>query len=97
MLGYLPQEFGVYPHTSAQDLLRHIALLKGITDRLMKRFGLHYRRGLYDIGSHARRSTLYVTPGVGFSGVTRRHGEGTHAEVAVLTLRMAPPRVAKAA
>ena len=70
--------------------------VKGITDRLMKRFGLHYRRGLYDIGTDLRRSTLYVTPGVGFSGVTRRHGEGTHAEVAVLTLRCAPP-VAQAA
>jgi predicted MPP superfamily phosphohydrolase len=71
--------------------------VRGITERLMKRFGLHYRRGLYDIGSHARRSTLYVTPGVGFSGVTRRHGEGTHAEVAVLTLRRAAPRAARAA
>jgi ABC-type multidrug transport system ATPase subunit len=29
-LGYLPQEFGVYPRTSAQDMLGHIALLKGI-------------------------------------------------------------------
>jgi predicted MPP superfamily phosphohydrolase len=71
--------------------------VKGITDRLMKRFGLNYRRGLYDLGAHGRRSTLYVTPGVGFSGVTRRHGEGTHAEVAVLTLRRAPPRIAQAA
>ncbi|HEX4419269.1 MAG TPA: metallophosphoesterase [Kofleriaceae bacterium] len=65
-----------------------------ITDRLMKRVGLRYRRGLYDLGGAAgavdRRSTLYVTPGVGFSGVTRRVGEGTHAEVAVLTLRAAP-------
>src|SRR5579872_3608745 len=31
-LGYLPQEFGVYPRISAQDMLNHIALLKGITD-----------------------------------------------------------------
>src|SRR6202521_3265446 len=30
-LGYLPQEFGVYPRTSAQDMLSHIALLKGVT------------------------------------------------------------------
>jgi ABC-2 type transport system ATP-binding protein len=30
-LGYLPQEFGVYPRTSAQDLLSYIALLKGVT------------------------------------------------------------------
>ncbi|HEX2691530.1 MAG TPA: metallophosphoesterase [Kofleriaceae bacterium] len=64
--------------------------VKGITDRLMKRFGMHYRRGLYDIGTAQRRSTLYVTPGIGFSGVTRRVGEGTHAEVAILTLRSAP-------
>lgn len=29
-LGYLPQEFGVYPKVSAEDLLDHFALLKGI-------------------------------------------------------------------
>ncbi len=31
MLGYLPQEFGVYPKVSAEDLLTHLAILKGIT------------------------------------------------------------------
>jgi len=31
-LGYLPQDFGVYPRISAQDMLDHIALLKGITN-----------------------------------------------------------------
>jgi hypothetical protein len=60
--------------------------IKGITDRLMKRIGLRYRRGMFGIGDGC---TLYVTPGVGFSGVTRRVGEGTDAEVAVLTLRVA--------
>jgi ABC-2 type transport system ATP-binding protein len=30
ILGYLPQEFGVYPKISAYDLLNHIAILKGI-------------------------------------------------------------------
>jgi len=29
-LGYLPQDFGVYPRVSAEDLLDHIAVLKGI-------------------------------------------------------------------
>jgi ABC-2 type transport system ATP-binding protein len=29
-LGYLPQEFGVYPKSSAEELLSHFALLKGI-------------------------------------------------------------------
>jgi ABC-type multidrug transport system ATPase subunit len=30
VLGYLPQEFGVYPRTSATELLSHLAALKGI-------------------------------------------------------------------
>jgi len=29
-LGYLPQEFGVYPKISAENLLNHLAILKGI-------------------------------------------------------------------
>lgn len=33
VLGYLPQEFGIYPKISAEDLLDHIAVLKGITQR----------------------------------------------------------------
>lgn len=32
VLGYLPQEFGVYPRVSAYDLLNHMAVLKGITN-----------------------------------------------------------------
>ena len=32
-LGYLPQEFGLYPKVTAEDLLDHFAVLKGITDR----------------------------------------------------------------
>ena len=32
-LGYLPQEFGVYPKVSAESLLDHFAVLKGGTDR----------------------------------------------------------------
>jgi ABC-2 type transport system ATP-binding protein len=36
-LGYLPQEFGVYPHVTAERLLTHFAVLKGITDRRARR------------------------------------------------------------
>jgi ABC-2 type transport system ATP-binding protein len=32
-LGYLPQEFGVYPKSSAEELLDYFAVLKGITNR----------------------------------------------------------------
>ncbi len=31
-LGYLPQEFGVYPKVSAEKLLNHLAVLKGVLD-----------------------------------------------------------------
>ena len=31
ILGYLPQEFGVYPKMSALDMLHHLAVMKGIT------------------------------------------------------------------
>jgi ABC-type multidrug transport system ATPase subunit len=31
-LGYLPQDFGVYPRVSAYDMLDHMAILKGISD-----------------------------------------------------------------
>lgn len=32
-LGYLPQDFGVYPKVSAQDMLDHFAVLKGFANR----------------------------------------------------------------
>jgi ABC-2 type transport system ATP-binding protein len=33
--GYLPQTFGFYPQYSAREMLRYIALLKGIVDRVV--------------------------------------------------------------
>lgn len=33
ILGYLPQEFGVYPRVSALDMLHHLAVMKGITSK----------------------------------------------------------------
>ena len=32
-LGYLPQDFGVYPRVSAADMLEHLAVLKGVAGR----------------------------------------------------------------
>lgn len=37
LLGYLPQEFGVYPHVSAEELLDHFAMLKGVTNGNQRR------------------------------------------------------------
>jgi ABC-type multidrug transport system ATPase subunit len=36
-LGYLPQDFGVYPRVSAEDMLDHMAVLKGVTGRADRR------------------------------------------------------------
>ena len=36
-LGYLPQEFGVYPHATAEALLDYFAVLKGLTNRRVRR------------------------------------------------------------
>ena len=40
-LGYLPQDFGVYPRVSAEDLLDHLAVLKGIGSRGERRDTVH--------------------------------------------------------
>jgi ABC-type multidrug transport system ATPase subunit len=37
ILGYLPQDFGVYPNISAEVLLNHFAVLKGITNRKQRK------------------------------------------------------------
>ncbi|MDQ6619410.1 MAG: ABC transporter ATP-binding protein [Pseudomonadota bacterium] len=37
ILGYLPQDFGVYPKVSAETLLDHLARLKGLNDHATRR------------------------------------------------------------
>jgi len=53
VLGYLPQEFGVYPRTSATELLHHLAILKGfdqkkergeMVDQLLHKVNLYEHR-----------------------------------------------------
>lgn len=51
-LGYLPQEFGVYPNVSAERLLEHFAVLKGIADRKQRKEvvgALLHQTNLYDV------------------------------------------------
>lgn len=58
-LGYLPQEFGVYPKTGAGRMLDHIAMLKGVTNRkerkelvdaMLHRVNLYQHRSKYISG-----------------------------------------------
>ena len=37
LLGYLPQDFGLYPKVTAYELLDHFALLKGLSNRARRR------------------------------------------------------------
>src|SRR5512143_1745194 len=37
VLGYLPQELGLYPNLTAREFLDYIAILKGVTDRSTRR------------------------------------------------------------
>ena len=59
LLGYLPQDFGVYPRISAHDMLDHIALLKGIVNSRERKeaVGAMLRRcNLYDVRNKALAS-----------------------------------------
>jgi ABC-type multidrug transport system ATPase subunit len=52
VLGYLPQEFGVYPRLSAEEMLDHFAVLKGIADRRERRetvAALLHQVNLYEV------------------------------------------------
>jgi ABC-type multidrug transport system ATPase subunit len=42
VLGYLPQEFGVYPRITAEQLLTHLAILKGITNKTERKELVNY-------------------------------------------------------
>jgi ABC-2 type transport system ATP-binding protein len=55
-LGYLPQDFGVYPRVSAADMLDHLAILKGITGRAERRAtidALLHQVNLWDVRKNA--------------------------------------------
>lgn len=52
LLGYLPQQFGVYPKMSAEVLLHHLAVLKGITNKKERTNivnALLHKTNLYDV------------------------------------------------
>lgn len=41
-LGFLPQDFGVYPKVNAYDLLNHIAILKGVNNKVERQKQIQY-------------------------------------------------------
>jgi ABC-type multidrug transport system ATPase subunit len=51
VIGYLPQEFGVYPRSTAYQLVDHLAILKGVTNAKQRKEMVNYlldKVNLYD-------------------------------------------------
>lgn len=52
VLGYLPQDFGFYPKVSAEDMLHHFAILKGISNKSERKEvcdALLHQTNLYEV------------------------------------------------
>jgi ABC-2 type transport system ATP-binding protein len=63
-LGYLPQEFGVYPKISATDLLDYLATLKGITDPKERKERVLHFLNLTNLSSHKDKSVNTYSGGM---------------------------------
>lgn len=66
VLGYLPQELGVYPDLTATEFLDYVALLKGIDDRTAR------RRRVAELLELVALSTVAKKKLKGFSGGMKR-------------------------
>ena len=66
VLGYLPQDFGVYPRVSAYDMLDHMAILKGLADGKARRAAVEFLLGQTNLWA-VRKKAL-----AGFSGGMRQ-------------------------
>jgi ABC-type multidrug transport system ATPase subunit len=66
VLGYLPQDLGVYPDLTAREFLDYVALLKGIDDRAVR------RRRVAELLEVVALSTVANRKLKGFSGGMKR-------------------------
>ena len=55
-LGYLPQDFGLYPHLSAQDTLAHFVALEGVHERGERRRTVQALLAQVNLEQHRRRA-----------------------------------------
>ena len=55
VLGYLPQDFGVYPKVTAWDMLDHLAQLKGLANRAERHEAVQALLHRTNLWEHARR------------------------------------------
>jgi len=64
VLGYLPQEFGVYPRTSANDLLDHLALLKGFGNSKERKEIVLYLLNKVNLLEHRKKAVSSYSGGM---------------------------------
>ncbi|PTB96266.1 multidrug ABC transporter ATP-binding protein, partial [Marivirga lumbricoides] len=64
VLGYLPQEFGVYPRTSATDLLHHLAILKGFNSSKERKEMVDYLLQKVNLYEHRKKSVSSYSGGM---------------------------------
>ncbi|MBX2870982.1 MAG: ATP-binding cassette domain-containing protein, partial [Saprospiraceae bacterium] len=63
-LGFLPQEFGVYPKISAQELLNYLAILKGIQDKKERREQVETLLQQTNLYQHRKKSVYTFSGGM---------------------------------
>lgn len=64
ILGYLPQEFGVYPKTSARAMLDHIAILKGVVNKSERRDIVDAMLTRVNLAQHAKKAISSFSGGM---------------------------------
>lgn len=64
VLGYLPQEFGVYPRVSARRLLDYIAVLKGLTNRQQRQGQVDYLLQQTNLYEHRNKAVSTFSGGM---------------------------------
>jgi len=63
-LGYLPQSFGVYPNISAINLLNHLAILKGVTNKADREKQVIYLLHQTNLFQHRKKAVSSFSGGM---------------------------------
>jgi len=64
VLGYLPQEFGIYPRISAVDMLDHLAVLKGINNNKQRKDMVEALLQRVNLWEHRKKSVSSYSGGM---------------------------------
>lgn len=64
VLGYLPQEFGVYPKITAEQLLNHMAILKGVCQKKERKQLVHYLLQEVNLYDHRNKKVKNFSGGM---------------------------------